>query len=68
MKTSMAYRLFRLYFNSNSDNHELFGNRVHNPLNGTFKSEFWTNNAEVLLRGSAVIALGMALMYAYLIG
>ncbi len=33
MKTSMAYRLFRLYFNANSDNHELFGNRVHSPLN-----------------------------------
>ena len=34
MKTSMAYRLFRLYFNSNSDNYHVFGNRVHNPLNG----------------------------------
>jgi len=33
MKTSMAYRLYRLYFNSNSDNHQLFGNRVYNPLN-----------------------------------
>lgn len=33
MKTSMAYRLYRLYFNSNADNHELFGNRVHNPMN-----------------------------------
>ena len=68
MKTSMAYRLFRLYFNSNSDNHELFGNRVHNPLNGTSQNDFWANNAEVLLRGSAVIALGIALMYAFLIG
>ena len=33
MKTSMAYRLFRLYFNDNADNHTLFGNRVHSPLN-----------------------------------
>ncbi len=35
MKTSMAYRLYRLYFNSNADNHELFGSRVHNPMNAT---------------------------------
>ena len=35
MKTSMAYRLFRLYFNSNSDNYQVFGNRVYNPINGT---------------------------------
>lgn len=34
MKTSMAYRLYRLYFNSNADNYQLFGNRVYNPLNG----------------------------------
>ncbi len=67
MKTSMAYRLFRLYFNSNSDNHELFGNRVHNPLNGAQRKAFWANNAELLLRGSAVIALGIALIYAYLL-
>ena len=33
MKTSMAYRLYRLYFNSNSHNHQLFGNRVYSPLN-----------------------------------
>jgi len=33
MKTSMAYRLFRLYFNDNADNYSLFGNRVHSPLN-----------------------------------
>jgi hypothetical protein len=33
MKTSMAYRLYRLYFNSNADNHQLFGSRVYNPLN-----------------------------------
>lgn len=33
MKTSMAYRLYRLYFNSNADNHQLFGNRVYNPIN-----------------------------------
>lgn len=64
----MAYRLFRLYFNSHADNHEVFGNRVHNPLNGSLRNEFWTNNAEVLLRGSAVIGLGIALMYAYMIG
>ena len=37
MKTSMAYRMYRLYFNSNSDNYQLFGNRVHNPLNGAQK-------------------------------
>jgi hypothetical protein len=66
MKTSMAYRLFRLYFNSNYENHEIFGNRVHNPLNGTQTRSFWANNTEVLLRGSAVIALGVALMYAFL--
>lgn len=35
MKTSMAYRLFRVYFNSNANNFQLFGNRVYNPLNGT---------------------------------
>lgn len=33
MKTSMAYRLYRLYFNSHADNHQLFGNRVYNPMN-----------------------------------
>lgn len=66
MKTSMAYRLFRVYFNSNSDNHELFGNRVHNPLNGSYRKEFWANNAELFLRGSAVVALGFALIYAYM--
>ena len=39
MKTSMAYRLFRLYFNSNSDNHQVFGNRVYNPLNGQARNK-----------------------------
>ncbi len=33
MKTSMAYRLYRMYFNDNADNFLLFGNRVHSPLN-----------------------------------
>ena len=34
MKTSMAYRLFRLYFNSHADDYALFGSRVNNPMNG----------------------------------
>ena len=68
MKTSFAYRLFRLYFNANSDNHELFGNRVHNPLNSVNRSEFFANNGELIIRGAAVVALGFALIYSVLIG
>lgn len=62
MKTSMAYRLFRLYFNSNSDNHELFGNRVHNPSNNVAKREMLSDNIIAILRGVAVIAFGLALI------
>lgn len=62
MKTSMAYRLFRLYFNSNSDNHELFGNRVHNPANSMAKRELISDNIIAILRGLAVIAFGLALI------
>ena len=29
----MGYRLFRLYFNSHWNNYELFGSRVHSPIN-----------------------------------
>lgn len=41
MKTSIAYRKFRLYYNANQDNHELFGSRVFNPVNASIvqKSE-----------------------------
>ncbi len=68
MKTSIAYRLFRLYFNDHSDNHELFGNRVHNPLNEANKTEFLNNYGEVLLRGAAIVGLGIALIYSVMIG
>ena len=51
MKTSMAYRLFRLYFNSNADNYQLFGNRVYNPMNGVMatKDAFWVSIVRVLI-------------------
>ena len=39
MKTSMAYRTFRSFFNANSENFDLFGNRVHNPNNGRMKAD-----------------------------
>ena len=59
MKTSMAYRLFRLYFNSNADNHQLFGNRVYNPLNGSNSSKdaFWASLGRVLIVLAALGAL-----------
>lgn len=66
MKTKMVDRFFRLHLNSNYNNQELVQNRVHHYSNGSQKGEFWTNNAEVLLRGSAVIALGIALLYAFM--
>ncbi len=52
MKTSMAYRLFRLYFNSNSENYDLFGSRVHNPVNGKAeknKDQFIASMIRILL-------------------
>lgn len=45
MKTSMAYRLFRVYFNSNANNFHLFGSRVYNPLNGTADQKSQTRGA-----------------------
>lgn len=66
MKTKMVNRLFKLHLNSNYNNHELLENSVQHHSNAFYKSEFWANNAEVLLRGSAVIALGIALLYAFL--
>ncbi len=56
MKTSMAYRLYRLYFNSNADNHTLFGNRVHNPINGTLTASRKAANQAAITR--AALALG----------
>lgn len=50
MKTSMAYRLYRLYFNSNADNHALFGNRVHNPLNGAVSMDRRNANQAAIAR------------------
>lgn len=64
MKTSMSYRLYRLYFNAHSDNHELFGNRVHNPSNAMAKNDFLSENIVALLRGLAVIIFGWALIAA----
>jgi hypothetical protein len=64
MKTSMAYRMFRLYFNSHSDNHEVFGNRVHNPSNTTTKNDVLSENIVAILRGLAVIIFGLALIAA----
>lgn len=64
MKTSMAYRLFRLYFNSHSDNHALFGNRVHNMSNEASKQAILSHHVVSILRGLAVIAFGLALIAA----
>lgn len=61
MKTSMAYRLFRLYFNSHSGNFRLFGNRVHNPMNGTTTMGM-SHGTAAIVRGIAVIILGWALI------
>jgi len=59
MKTSMAYRLFRLYFNDNADNHSLFGNRVHNPLNADLgTSQF----SAALIRAVLVVAVIAAIV------
>lgn len=55
MKTSMAYRLYRLYFNSNADNHQLFGNRVHNPINGALDTNGQLKPA--LIRGALIVAV-----------
>jgi len=60
MKTSMAYRLFRLYFNENADNFSLFGNRVHNPMNAQQDS---TQVSAALIR-TLLIALGTAAIIA----
>ena len=60
MKTSMAYRLFRLYFNNNSDNHELFGNRVHSPINESKVNQ--VNQTEGAWVRTAMIGLIMAAM------
>jgi|GEM_PF-2264236 len=61
MKTSMAYRLYRLYFNSNADNHALFGNRVHNPINGAALANRKDANqaavARIILTAAAVTGL-----------
>ena len=57
MKTSMAYRLYRLYFNSNADNHELFGNRVHNPLNEN-NTNTNTISAALMRFGLILVSLG----------
>ncbi len=60
MKTSMAYRMYRLYFNSNADNHKLFGNRVHNPINGTSASDKKEANVAALVRLGLIIAATVA--------
>lgn len=64
MKTSIGYRMFRLYFNTHSDNHEVFGNRVHNPSNTTSSNDFLSENIVAILRGLAVIIFGLALIAA----
>ena len=56
MKTSMAYRLYRLYFNSNADNHELFGNRVHNPMNAATSLNRREGNIAALTRFGLIVA------------
>lgn len=56
MKTSMAYRLYRLYFNSNADNHALFGNRVHNPMNGAASMDRKTANQAAIARTVLTVA------------
>jgi len=60
MKTSMAYRLYRLYFNSNADNHELFGNRVHNPINATTSLNRKEANNAALMRFGLIVAATVA--------
>lgn len=60
MKTSMAYRLYRLYFNSNADNHQLFGNRVHNPINeenGVISTQAQASVVRLVLIGAAIAAI-----------
>jgi hypothetical protein len=61
MKTSMAYRLYRLYFNSNAHNHELFGNRVHNPMNATAINRKEANIA-ALTRFGLIVAAAVTLI------
>jgi len=59
MKTSLAYRLYRLYFNSNADNHQLFGNRVYSPLNG--QSDRKDDFSAALIRALMILAVVGAL-------
>jgi len=64
MKTSMAYRLYRLYFNSNADNHELFGNRVHNPLNKSNLDQNQTSAAVTRMGLILISVLGILALIA----
>ena len=64
MKTSMAYRLFRLYFNSNSDNYQLFGSRVNNPMNGTADEKSLNQGTFVRLLLILVTAVALATVIA----
>ena len=60
MKTSMAYRLYRLYFNSNADNHQLFGNRVYNPINeenGVISTQAQASVLRLVLFVAAIAAI-----------
>lgn len=60
MKTSMAYRLYRLYFNSNSNNHQLFGNRVYNPINeenGVISTQAQASVLRVVLMVAAIATI-----------
>ena len=57
MKTSMGYRLFRLYFNDHSNDFELFGSRVHNPKNPEADQPFTHANSTAILRTALAILI-----------
>lgn len=63
MKTSMAYRTFRAYFNDHADNFETFGSRVHNPSNGKANKE---GTVSAALVRTFLIALAMGAFIALL--
>lgn len=66
MKTSINYRNYRSFFNSNANNHSLFGNRVHNPINSSSSRGLKANHVAALIRGAIVVVLGWAMVAAIL--